>query len=124
MSELFVNDPQIISVIKKKDIDHYSLKLLWATLNSKLATFFHFNHAPKATKGAFPKILVKDIKEFPLPSIDDGVKINLEMLVDKILFSKEANPKADTSKIEKEIDRLVYELYELTDEEIAIIENK
>ena len=36
-------------------------------LNSCIGTFFHFNASPKATKGDFPKILVKDIKEFPLP---------------------------------------------------------
>lgn len=40
------------------------------------------------------------------------------------LATKQANPKADTSALEKEIDRLVYELYGLTEEEIAIIENK
>lgn len=37
--------------------------------------------------------------------------------------SKNQNPKSDTTEIEYEIDKLVYELYGLTDEEIAIIEN-
>jgi len=41
----------------------------------------------------------------------------------KILSTKKANPNADTSKLEKQIDELVYKLYDLTDEEIAIIEN-
>ena len=30
----------------------------------------------------------------------------------------------DTISLEKEIDKLVYELYGLTDDEIAIVENK
>jgi len=34
------------------------------------------------------------------------------------------DPQADVSRWEREIDRLVYQLYELTDEEIAIIEGK
>ena len=42
-------------------------------------------------------------------------------LVDKILSTKENNPKADTSNLEKEIDELVYKLYELAEEEIEIV---
>jgi len=42
--------------------------------------------------------------------------------VDKILLAKKENLHADTSEWEWEIDRLVYGLYELTDEEIAVIE--
>ena len=45
-------------------------------------------------------------------------------LVDKILAAKKANPQADTSKEEAEIDRLVYALYGLTEDEINIIEGK
>ncbi len=40
-----------------------------------------------------------------------------------ILAAKKSNPQADTSDWEREIDRLVYKLYELTEEEIKIIED-
>jgi type II restriction/modification system DNA methylase subunit YeeA len=43
-------------------------------------------------------------------------------LVDPILSIKQQDPDADTSNLEKEIDQLVYELYNLTDEEIKIVE--
>jgi len=43
-------------------------------------------------------------------------------IVDNILTIKKKNPKNDTSALESEIDRLVYELYGLSEEEIAIIE--
>jgi hypothetical protein len=43
-------------------------------------------------------------------------------LVDRILTAKQANPAADTSALEHEIDQLVYALYGLTPEEIAIVE--
>jgi hypothetical protein len=33
------------------------------------------------------------------------------------------NPEADTSALEREIDFMVYELYGLSEEEIAIVEN-
>ena len=45
-------------------------------------------------------------------------------LADRILTAKSADPKADTSELEAEIDRLVYALYGLTEEEIATIEVK
>jgi len=43
-------------------------------------------------------------------------------LVDIILENKKRNPQANTSKYEKEIDNLVYQLYDLTEEEIKIVE--
>ncbi len=43
-------------------------------------------------------------------------------LVDQILAAKKADPTADTSGWEREIDTLMYQLYGLTPEEIAIVE--
>ena len=118
-SEELYNDPAIIIV---KDSEKYSLEVVLAILNSKLATFFHFNHSPKATKGAFPKILVQDIKDFPLPTISNEIKDILSKKATFILLAKQANPLADTTSEEREIDRLVYDMYGLTEEEIAIVE--
>ncbi len=118
VSEELVNDPQIISIIPKlKNID---LRNLWAILNSNLATFYHFNSSPKATKGAFPKILVEDIKKFPLPLITNKQQEKMNKLVDKILLQNQQGK--ETAALEKQIDELVYQLYELTAEEIKIVE--
>lgn len=43
-------------------------------------------------------------------------------LVEKIVAAKAADPVADTSALEQGIDRIVYELYGLTEEEITIVE--
>ncbi len=118
VSEELVNDPQIISIINKNN--DFSLNYLWAILNSKLATFYHFNSSPKATKGAFPKILVEDIKKFPLPNITKAKHEKISALVDKIILQKQNGESSIEN--EKKIDALVYELYNLTEEEIAIIE--
>ena len=40
-----------------------------------------------------------------------------------ILTAKKANPQADTRRLEREIDVLVYDLYGLTEDEIAIVED-
>ena len=115
-----VHDPQLIAVIERSG--EFSLNLLWAILNSRLATFFHFNHSPKATKGAFPKILVQDIKDFPLPNIPQKIQKIIEERVDSILNHKRATSQYDTIAQENEIDLIVYHLYDLTYDEVLIID--
>jgi hypothetical protein len=46
----------------------------------------------------------------------------IESLVDAILSAKKDNPGANTTILEQQIDRRVYRLYDLTDEEIEIVE--
>ena len=53
---------------------------------------------------------------------DSAGQAPIVALVDKILAAKRADPNADVSALEAEIDRLVYSLYGLAREEIAIIE--
>ena len=53
-----------------------------------------------------------------------GHQLPLIALVNQILAAKKESPAADTTVLEKEIDKLVYELYGLTEEEIGIIEGK
>ena len=108
------NDPSIIIVKSNND---YSIKSLLAILNSKLASFFHFNSSPKATKGAFPKILVQDIKKFPL--VFQFSQLSLDVLADYILFLNikidKINPHVPNSHLvllfEEVIDAMVMELY-------------
>ncbi len=114
------NDPSIINILKNEK-GEINIKSLLAIINSKLATFYHFNSSPKATKGAFPKILIEDIKNFPIPKIDKSNQDKLTNLVDQILTLKKENPKADTSDLENEIDELVYQLYALTPEDIEVV---
>ncbi len=67
-----------------------------------------------------------ELETLPIPQITKSNKPTADkiiVLVDKILKSKEKDLKANTQKLEKEIDALVYRLYNLTDEEIKIIEN-
>ena len=119
LKEIYVHDPQLIAVIPKDDS---SLNILWAVLNSKLATFYHFNHSPKATKGAFPKILVSDVKTFPLPNIDEETRIVIDEKVSRILSAKQSDPSADTTVLEDEIDFMVYKLYGLTYDEVLVVD--
>lgn len=113
------NDPSIIIVKESRD---YPIEILVSIMNSKLATFFHFNHSPKATKGAFPKILVQDIKEYPLPKVNSDERKILMRLVDDVTTIKKGKTIADTSALENQIDFLVYHLYGLTYDEVLIVD--
>lgn len=117
----YYNDPSVLIIL---DSDMYSIKVLLGILNSNLASFYHFNNAPKATKGGFPKILIEDVKHFPIPQATLEQQQPIIDFVDKILAAKKADNTADTSAMEAEIDRLVYSLYGLTEEEIKIVEGK
>jgi len=61
----------------------------------------------------------------PLPlitSFTESIVHQIEALVDKIFEAKKKDENADTSKWEREIDMFVYKLYDLTEEEIKIID--
>lgn len=65
------------------------------------------------------------MKDYPIPSItsvNQAIIQKIETLVDLILSSKKLDPQNGTSDLEKQIDKLVYELYDLTVEEIGIVE--
>jgi len=58
----------------------------------------------------------------PITAANESLVRQIESLVDAILSAKKDNPAADTSVLEQQIDRLVFRLYDLTDEEIGIVE--
>ncbi len=107
--------------------DAYNLKLLTALLNSKLITFYFKNFCGGCILGKSGYQYNKHaLEKIPIPKITEKnqeLADKIIALVDKILQIKAKDPKANTQKLEKEIDALVYRLYHLTDEEIKIIEN-
>lgn len=74
-------------------------------------------------KELFQKILIENCKNLSIIKIGEKEQQPFTDKVDQILSLKKDNPEADTSALEREIDTLVYQLYDLTDEEIAIVEN-
>ena len=120
------HDPAIIVVLNN---DENEILFLLGILNSKLATFYHFNASPKATKGAFPKILVKDIQDYPLPEYKNN-KGDIIAVVKRIHsitkdedYLQNSQKQAKVQSLEREIDQLVYKLYGLTGDDIKIVED-
>lgn len=101
----------------------FNLKYLTGLLNSKLIEFW-LRHKGKM-QGNNYQIDKEPLLNIPLPPITTANQLianKIEVLVDKIITVKKQSPQSDTSAWEKEIDNLVYQLYELTPEEIKIIE--
>ncbi|EAJ2777697.1 class I SAM-dependent DNA methyltransferase [Campylobacter coli] len=109
-------------VIKTQRIN---VKYLTAILNSKLIAFW-LKHKGKMQGNNY------QIDKEPLlniPIVDTNSKNKkladeLINLVDEILKAKEQDKNANTQELENKINSLVYKLYNLTEDEIKIIENK
>ncbi len=77
----FYNTPSIINVVSKDErITEANLKTLSVLLSSDLYSEIHFNSSPKAQKGLFPKILVRDVRNLPLP--ENFMTLNLSHIYD------------------------------------------
>ncbi|MBK7918717.1 MAG: Eco57I restriction-modification methylase domain-containing protein [Chloroflexi bacterium] len=97
-----------------------SLYLL-AILNSSTTWFFLDKLASKLQGGAYA-MQTPYVSQIPVPQISD--KYTIESRVERILATKQADPTANISALEREIDELVYALYNLTPAEIALIEGR
>tara|TARA_R110002124_G_scaffold282436_1_gene457560 strand:- start:9122 stop:12820 length:3699 start_codon:yes stop_codon:yes gene_type:complete len=122
--EELYNDPALINILVENDLE-FDRHVLLAILNSKVASFFHFNSSPKATKGAFPKILVNDLKTFPLPELagkEDLVSRISTRTIQLIEMVSNGDLSEKFKKLDDENERNVFSLYGLSGAEIAMVE--
>lgn len=116
----FVNKKDLyVFKILNKD---FAIKFVLGILNSKLISFSITKSSNSAHKDDFTQITLSELRNLPIPNIPLEAQQPFIKLVDKILKAKEKDPKADTLALETEIDQLVYQLYNLSPEEIAIVE--
>ncbi len=112
-----------VNILHDFRIDRF---LILGILNSKLMTYFYkkkfFSTHMQGGAFGFDTLSVETL---PIPQITKSNQPTAHKITDcakAILEAKEKDPKANTQELEKEIDALVYQLYNLTDEEIKIIE--
>jgi adenine-specific DNA-methyltransferase len=120
IDEDFIIDQSVfIAKPKKENLKH--INAMQGILASKLiAQYFKFTS--NEFDALFPKIKIGEFRELPLFKNMALAESNLGKKVAEILKIKKSNPDADTSKHEKEIDKIVYNLFGLSEEEIRIIE--
>ena len=94
----------------------YDYKFLLGILNSGFINWYFRNFLSEGLH-FYPN----DAKALPIPNVSAEQQAPIIERVDQILAAKTAAPHADTAALENEIDQLVYVLYDLTPEEIAIV---
>lgn len=92
-----------------------SLQVLLGILNSRLMNWYFSNSFVDYN------IKPKYIEQLPLPK--EIISSELEKMVAEIIALKEKDKETDTTNLETQVDQMVYQLYELTEDEIKIIEN-
>ena len=116
--KVILNDRNSMNIINIKCNPLYLLSVL----NSRPISFWFAHKFGKLQRGLFPQFKINELASFPIPSCKKEEESMLAKLADNIMTTKNANPSADTSALESEIDRIVYQLYGLTEEEIKIVE--
>ena len=108
-------------VVNAKSTARIQLKYLLALLNSRLMNYL-YKRKFKSTKTVFSEIQARTVRQLPIAYSEASVQNSLVSLVDRILIAKQQDPRADTVRWEQEIDRVVYDLYNLTEGEAATVE--
>jgi len=90
-------------------------------LNSKLVKFY-LNSIVSKMRGGYFSLSKAYVETTPIPLTLKTSDIGI--IVEQIFAQNKSNPLVEISNFEKQIDQLVYKLYELTEDEIKIIENE
>jgi hypothetical protein len=101
-----------------------SLKYFLALLNSNLLWYF-LTTTGSVLRGGFFRFKTNYLLPFPIPKeLSQSEQKPFITIVDQILTLKQKDPDTDTSALEHQIDQMVYKLYDLTPDEIEIVEGK
>lgn len=133
VEEIYCHYKTVLNVNPAQSAD-ISMKLVCGLLNSRLASFLFPRISNKKVAQAFPRLSVGDLRSFPFPAkpnlkISDTLVTQVErMLQLHTDLAAAKSPDAQTrlqreiAATDRAIDQLVYQLYDLTPEEIALVE--
>jgi len=101
-------------IVFQDDATH--VKYMLALLNSSTLNYIFSKSSTNSNVNGY------EIDNLPVILADEDDQAHLVSLVDRILAQKNADLDADTTTLEEQINQIVYSLYNLTREEIAIVE--
>jgi hypothetical protein len=118
-TEKFINGTGLSNILidETKNVNlGLNLEFILGIINSKLINYWFSFY--------FTDVNIKPEQLRKIPFVINSSSINeISTIVNLVIRSKKQNPSADTTDLENQIDQLVYQLYDLTEEEIEIIEN-
>ena len=125
----------LLFVLKLKDEVQFSYQYILGILNSHFIGWYFRKKFQISEDDTFPQIMIRDILQFSLPIADKARHGKMVTLVNQMLVMNKKLAEAKTPQAknmlhrqikttDKQIDQLVYKLYDLTDKEIKIAESE
>ena len=99
----------------------YSLKYTLALLNSTLLSYY-YRLISLETGRTMAQTDIETLELLPIKIPFSDIQNKIVCLVDQILAAKKKVPNADTAALERQIDKMVYKLYELTYDEVLVVD--
>ena len=121
IEEDIIIDQSIFIAKPKMECVKYINSILGVLASKLISKYFRFSN--NEFDKLFPKIKIGEFRELPVPKDIEKFQEAIGSRVELILNIKKQNSESDTTELENQIDQLVYQLYDLTEEEIAIVEN-
>ncbi len=121
----YVDSPLAIGVGAYAIYDFNSISpyYILGLLNSRYTSYYlRTKFKDKHLAGGYLAINKSTIEKLPFRLAENDIQEEIGKLAKKILDSKIVNPYVDTRDLESQIDKLVYQIYNLTEAEIIKIE--
>jgi hypothetical protein len=117
----FYHSTTVYSWVKHENTNE-SYEYLLSIANSKILWWF-LKTTGDTLRGDARRFKTNYLNPFPLPQeVTKEDENRITEKVKEVISLKKEDPSADTSALEAEIDRLVYDLYGLTEEEVRVVE--
>ena len=132
-SDTYLNNKSILNVLHSED-EFTELLCLAGVLNSKALSIFYKATAVKSARRIFPKVVAKNLAELPYPvAMKAELRMSIAQRVTRVmeLNARLAVVNTDHDRTvavrelaaeERQLDRAVYSLFGLADDDIALIE--
>ena len=109
------------TLIKKEYADLMTLEYILSVLNSRLIDWYYRVLSMEAGR-VFPQVKISRIAALPIRFLSRDEQAPFIRFVNQVSNCKKESPNADTALIEREIDQLIYKLYDVSEEDIQLIE--
>ncbi len=118
----FINGTCFYILLRDPSLEHYLLML--GLLNSRVLEFFHKMTSGNALYAKRFRYWTSYLKPYPIPDVAHPKNSTVvKKIIENTRDLVEVSDEQERSALEDENDKLVYRLYELTDQEIQMIES-
>jgi len=123
VEDLYLNNKSIVNVVcnVNRDYDPY---VITGILNSKLGSFIFKHSGVKANRGLFPKVVIGDLQQFPVPANPSVDLLGRIQKAVRELCAEVTRKSKEDPGLQEKLDRLIYSLYGLTSDDLEVVESE